>query len=159
MEMEMLPFKNPLGRPLKYTPKEMVEKFTEYAQWCNDHPLQENSRTDYQKGFSDTTAYKPRRVSIEGFLVYIGCTWDWWQHLDDGKRKAEFFKVKASIREYCETYQKEMASAGLLNANIISRLLGLAEKQEVKQTGENVTIVVKSEEEKEKIEGLGELGV
>ncbi len=155
----MLPFKNPLGRPLKYTPKEMVEKFTEYAQWCNDHPLQENSRTVYQKGFSDTTAYKPRRVSIGGFLVYIGCTWDWWSHLDESKRGAQFFKVKTSIREYCETYQKEMASAGLLNANIISRLLGLADKKETKIEGEQLTIVVKSEEDKAKIEDIGNIGI
>lgn len=155
----MLPFKSPLGRPLKYTPKQLAEEFVKYAQWCEDHPLEARVRVDYAKGFSDTTAYKPRRVSIGGFLVYIGGTWDWWSHLNTRKRGEEFVKVKSSIKEYCETYQKEMASAGLLNANIISRLLGLADKKETKVEGENLTIVVKTEEDKAKIEAIGNIGI
>ena len=155
----MLPFKSPLGRPLKYTPKQLAEEFVKYTQWCETNPLEARVRVDYAKGYSDTTDYRPRRVSIEGFLVFIGGTWDWWSHLDESKRGAEFFKVKASIKEYCETYQKEMASAGLLNANIISRLLGLADKKETKIEGEQLTIVVKSEEDKAKIEDIGNIGI
>lgn len=155
----MLPFKSPLGRPLKYTPKQLAEEFVKYAQWCEDHPLEARVLVNYTKGFSDTTAYKPRRVSIGGFLVYIGGTWDWWSRLNTRKRGEEFVKVKSSIKEYCETYQKEMASAGLLNANIISRLLGLADKKETKVEGENLTIVVKTEEDKAKIEDIGNIGI
>lgn len=155
----MLPFKSPLGRPLKYTPKQLAEEFVKYAQWCVDHPLEARVRVDYAKGFSDTTNMRPRRVSVEGFLVYIGGTWDWWSRLNTRKRGEEFVKVKSSIKEYCETYQKEMASAGLLNANIISRLLGLADKKETKVEGENLTIVVKTEEDKAKIEAIGNIGI
>ena len=54
---------------------------------------------------------------------------------------------------------REMASAGLLNANIISRLLGLADKKETKIEGEQLTIVVKSEEDKAKIEDIGNIGI
>lgn len=157
--MEILQYKSPLGRPLKFTPKQLTEEFAKYVQWCQDNPLSESQRTDYQKGFADTTAYKPRRISIDGFLVFIGCSRDWWTHLEDGKKGPEFFKVKASIKEYCETYQTEMASAGLLNANIISRLLGLTDKQEVKNTGEREIVVVKSEEERQKLEDIGNLGI
>ena len=52
-----------------------------------------------------------------------------------------------------------MASAGLLNANIISRLLGLADKKETKIEGEQLTIVVKSEEDKAKREDIGNIGI
>lgn len=155
----MMQFKSPLGRPPKYTPKQLAEEFSNYVQWCKDNPLSENQRTDYQKGYADTTAYKPRRISIEGFRIWLGCSDTWWERLDERKGGEQYVAVKKAIKEYCETYQKDMASAGLLNANIISRLLGLSEKQEVKQTGQQAVYIVKSEEEKEKVEDIGELGV
>ena len=99
----------------------------------------------------------PRLVSVGGFLVWIGEDARWYSELEKGKEGERFSKVKAYIREYCENYQKEMASANIFNANIISRLLGLADKKEV--AVDAPTIVVKSEEEKGKIENIGGLGV
>ena len=52
-----------------------------------------------------------------------------------------------------------MATAGVFNANIVSRLLGLADKKAVEAAGEGITIVVKSEEEKDKLQNINELGV
>ena len=81
----------------------------------------------------------------------------WWSQLEKGKHGAEFSRVKARVRVYCEEYQKAMASSGVFKENIISRLLGLADKKEV--AVDAPTIVVKSEEEKGKIEKIGGLGV
>ena len=78
-----------------------------------------------------TTETIPRLVSIGGFLVFIGEGSSWWTNLEKRKRKADFIRVKALIRDFCESYQKEMASANIFNGNIISRLLGLADKQQV----------------------------
>ena len=66
-------------------------------------------------------------------------------------------RVKAHIKKYCETIQIDMAAAGLLKENIISRLLGLADKKAV--TTDGVKIVVESQEQKEAIESLGNLGI
>lgn len=134
--MTSLPFKNPIGRPLKYTPDKLLEKFQEYVQWCNDNPIIVKTSVDGVSGngaqYGNTTKEeKPRLVSIEGFLIFIGGTWPWWKRLEEGKRKDEYCKVKDLIRVFCESYQKEMASAGIFNANIISRLLGLADRQQV----------------------------
>lgn len=156
--MEMLPLKNPLGRPPKYTPKQLWEEFEKYVQWCKDNPLADEINTEYAKGYSNSRNIKPRRLSVEGFQVWCGCSDSWWANLDKSKRAAEFLRVKTAIKKYCETYQIEMASAGLANGNIISRLLGLADKHEVKM-GESVTIVVKNEDEKKKIEDIAEVGV
>ena len=127
-----------LGRPLKYTPQQLAEKFAEYVEWEKEHPIRikttETSTSvqgiPYGK---EAVEEKPRLVSIEGFCIWLGEARRWWDELDndDRKRKDEFARVKAKIREYCEKYQKEMASSGLFNANIISRLLGLADKQQV----------------------------
>lgn len=127
------PFNYKLGRPLKYTPEELLEKFREYIDWAKANPIVigrtesgSTSRGSYDK---DVIEKKPRLVSIGGFLVFLGSGFDWWQSLDRSKAEGEnFSRVKTFIRDYCEQYQKEMATTELFNANIISRLLGLADK-------------------------------
>jgi len=157
------PFNYSLGRPLKYQPEELLEKFREYLVWAKDNPIAVgHSEKSYARDGGtygkETEELKPRLVSISGFLVHIGATRDWWDGLGLRKRSAEFIRVKSFIREYCENYQKEMATNDIFNANIISRLLGLADKKEVKTDGTPI-IVVNSQEEKKKIEGIGDIGV
>lgn len=129
-------FANKGGRPLNYTPEELATKFDEYVRWCQDNPIvlgseEKSTAVDGTKYGKQTIEQKPRLVSIGGFLVYIGEDMSWWHRLDTRKAKEKFIKVKGYIREFCESYQKEMASAGIFNGNIISRLLGLADKQAV----------------------------
>ena len=130
--MDMIPVHNPLGRPLKFSPQQLAEKFAEYVQWCQDHPFKDESRVDYANGnFAATEAPKPRRISIAGFIAYLGTIKSWWEMLDKGVHGEEFLYLKEYIKNYCESSQADMASAGLLKENIISRLLGLADKQAV----------------------------
>ena len=162
MGIPLKPFINPLvGRPLHFTPKQLAEKFGEYVAWCEENEIELGER---QKGIAPggyvdktTTNYKQRLISIHGFLVYIGKTARWWGELSNGKQGDKFSVVKAHITEYCEDYQKEMAAAGIFNANIISRLLGLADKKEL--TGESINIIVNSPEEKQKIESMKDMQI
>ena len=126
------------GRPLKYTPKELAEKFVEYVEWCKNNPIilgteVKNTSVDGREYGNTTKEMKPRLVSVAGFLVFIGESSRWWGELNDSKRQ-DFSVVKALIREYCEAFQKEMAANNIFNGNIISRLLGLADKQQVETT-------------------------
>lgn len=149
-----------MGRPLKFTPKQIQEKFLEYVQWCKDNPIilkttVEATSVDGTKYGNDTINTKPRLISIGGFLVFIGATRQWWSDLDDSKTE-NFSDIKALIRDFCEEYQKEMASAGIFNGNIISRLLGLVEKQQQEHKIEN-RIVVDSKEQADKIARISQL--
>lgn len=148
-----------LGRPLKYSPKQLAVKFAEYVEWCKNNPIvigtkTENTAVDGTPYGSRTYEEKPRLVSIGGFLVYIGATRSWWGELD--RSKQDFSAVKNLIREFCESYQKEMASAGIFNGNIISRLLGLADKQQVDNNTET-RIIVETKEQAEKLRNLANL--
>lgn len=162
MGIPLKPFINPLaGRPLHYTPKQLAEKFEEYVKWCEENEIELGER---QKGIASggyvdktTTNYKQRLISVHGFLVFIGKSKRWWTELSDGKQGDKFSTLKDSITSYCEDYQKEMAAAGIFNANIISRLLGLADKKEL--TGESINIIVNSPEEKQKIEGMKDMQI
>ena len=152
------------GRPLNYTPEELLEEFNNYLNWAKANPIEavfQTSGVNYSGDSFGNTNKKiiPRLISVSGFLVHLGQTESWWSHLEDGKRAEEFFKVKDKIKNYCETYQKEMASAGLFKENIVSRMLGLKDKKEVEQSGEGWNIVVNSKEEKQKIEGLKDMDI
>jgi len=157
------PFRYTLGRPLKYQPAELLEKFQEYVDWAKANPISVgHTERNYAKDGGiygkELEERKPRLVSISGFLVHLGLERSWWDNLGTGKRGEEFLRVKSFIRDYCENFQKEMATNDIFNANIISRLLGLADKKEVKADLTPV-IVVNNQDEKKKIEGIGEIGV
>ena len=135
--MEMMPVHNPLGRPPKYTPAELVEKFDEYVKWCQDHPYKDENRVDYANGnYAASASPKPRRISVTGFQLFCGCSDTWWENLDKRSDGEDFVAVKKYIKNYCETSQTNMAAAGLLKENIISRLLGLADKQQQQVSGQ-----------------------
>ena len=163
------PFRNPYkqkGRPLHHTPEELSAEFEKYVKWCLDNPIvisKTISKTprSTEGGTAvdiDEVETKPRLIGIGGFLVWLGEDEKWWEKLDKGSTYAEeFFGVKSRIRVYCEDYQKAMASNGVFKENIISRLLGLADKKAVSTEG--VTIVVESPEQKDKMENIGNLGV
>ena len=160
------PFNYKLGRPLKYQPDELLVKFQEYITWAKEHPIPivrkvTNTTTKGDTYGSDSIERKPRLLSISGFLVFIGAGSDWWQSLDrDGAKRADAFsRVKDFIREFCQSYQKEMASADIFNANIVSRLLGLADKKDITSGGDKLTIVVESPEQKEKLENMKDLDI
>lgn len=162
MGIPLKPFINPLaGRPLHFTPKQLAEKFEEYVKWSEENVIEIGER---QKGIASggyvdktTTNYKQRLISVHGFLVFIGKSKRWWTELSDGKQGDKFSTLKDSITSYCEDYQKEMAAAGIFNANIISRLLGLADKKEL--TGESINIIVNSPEEKHELENMKDLNI
>lgn len=162
MGIPLKPFINPLvGRPLHFTPKQLAEKFGEYVQWCEDNVMEfeEKQKGLQGNGYVDKTTktFKQRLISVHGFLVFIGKTKRWWSQLSEGKQGEKFSYLKESITEYCEDYQKELAASGHYNANIISRLLGLADKKEL--TGESINIIVNSQEEKEKLDGMKDMQI
>lgn len=130
---EILPFRNPygkVGRPLNYTPQRLAEKFAEFVEWCRTHPIPITETTiSARADVFEKTRKAPRMVSVGAFLVFLGEDKSWWSRLDTRENGEEFVNLKSRISTFCENYQIEMASTGLFKENIISRLLGLADKQ------------------------------
>ena len=150
---------NPLGRPPIYTPEGLWEKFEEYISWAEENPYYATSRTDYANGFADTREAKIHRISLEEFFLFAGTSRRWWSEIQTGKNGEAFSEVKENIKNFCESWQKNVASAGLLNANIISRLLGLVDKKEVDHKGEERVLIMGSKEEAEKVASIKDLDV
>ena len=117
-----------VGAPRLYESAELLQAAVfEYFEWIENNPL-----TSEKVGFSYGAAVKTeithvRAMTKIGLAMFLGIT---TQTLQDWKKTREDLKPIIEWAESCIWNQKfEAAGAGLLNANIISRELGLADKQ------------------------------
>lgn len=113
------------GPQAKASPALLWAACCEYFELIESNPLQEEKLFSSKMGVERAVTSKMRAMSLRGLLVFIGLTRAEWNDLAD----ADGFKI------ICETAENTMyaqkfagAAAGLLNANLIARDLGLFEK-------------------------------
>lgn len=148
-----------VGRPRKIaTPEKMMEIFKEYLEDRMSRPLISKEEESGMVGESSVEKEKKKAkshpLSIGDFCIFCGCSREWWASLPE-----EFSQVKRYISNYIFHYQLKGAESGEFNANIVARELGLADKKQVETTGDNITIVVRSAEEKRKLDDMAKLGI
>ena len=122
------------GPGLKFeTPEDLQAACFEYFDWVDENPLWE------MKVFGTGLQAKlprPRAMTIRGLCGFIGLARRAW----DNYHKSDGFKEVCEMAEDIMFDQKFAgAAAGLFNAAIIARDLGLADKREV---DENLTVEV-----------------
>jgi hypothetical protein len=104
----------------------------EYFQWVEDNPLTEYKVAQFQGAPVSMELPKMRAMTIAGLCTFIDIdetTWRDWRKSDD------FSTVIARVERIMYTQKFTGAAADLLNANIISRELGLADKQDLNHSG------------------------
>ena len=145
------------GRPRKFKPADLLDEFQNYIQDRMSNPIVEKEEEIGVVGKNPSAKTKekshPQLLSIADFCVSLGCSRNWWNELPD-----EYLGVKSHISTYIDNFQLKGASIGVFNANIVSRLLGLKDKTEL-TGGDGLTIVVKSQEEKDKLDNMGGLSI
>ena len=158
MENLFVPFKPQMGRPRKYTPKQLLAKFEEYIEDRLHRPIIEKetefARHDEHRSEKESKVSHPQLLSIGDFCIFLGTYRAWWNQLPE-----DFSIVKHHIATYIEQYQVKGASIGVFNANIISRLLGLTDKKDITSNGETIQAIVQSQEQKEKLDNIKELDI
>ena len=145
------------GRPRKVkTPQELMKIFLEYVKDREERTIH---LMETEVGVvGDNTIQKDKNkkknypLTILDFQVYLGVGEHWFNQLPE-----EFSYIKSIITNYIKSHQMNGSLIGEYNANIISRMLGLAEK--VEHTGETATIIVRDASEKKKIETLSDLTI
>lgn len=117
------------GRKLPYaTGDDLWEACVEYFEWVDGNPLHEAKAFAYEGDVTVEALPRMRAMTITGLCLFLGIgatTWkEWRQHaaLHDACEQ-----VEAVIR----TQKFEGASAGLLNASIVGRELGLADRHDL----------------------------
>jgi len=115
------------------SPEMMWEAACEYFQWCEDNPL-------YEKDWVGKDAYevdkpKMRPFTMQGLCRHLDCNTEYFRQFK-GRIKdndpQDFSRVITRIEETIYEQKFAGAASGFLNANIISRDLGLIDKKDLK---------------------------
>lgn len=111
----------------------LLEACEDYFEWVQENPLYEAKLVSFEGISSLEEIPKMRAMTVEGLCLFIDIssrTWRLWK---------ETRQDLLPILEWAEGNIRQQkfsgAAAGLLNASIISRDLGLADKQEITGPG------------------------
>lgn len=166
------------GRPLSYTPKQICEEFDHYVKDLQETPIEVSvtyKQAKKRKHGQDETEGEqasqiqtrletfPRCPRVSDFVCrWLGKDMSWWANIANEERNKNwkmFSSIKVKISTYCRSVKLDGAEVGIFNAQIVSRELGLTDKQQVEQTTKSVQIVVDNAEDakemKELIDGTG----
>jgi hypothetical protein len=143
---EIAPFP---GRPRKFaTADDLWQHFLQYAQFMDENPWVSSEVKVVDKSAELVEVPKKLPYSMTGFCIYLGVGDAYFrQYKANNKATPEGFQtVIERIMKSVEMQQIQGASAGFFNANIISRVLGLADKQDV------TTKVIRVQQEEEEVD-------
>jgi len=116
------------GRPKKFdSPEHLWGCAIEYFEWVEANPLQEEKLFHYQGEVKKETVSKMRAMTVSGLCIFLGIG---ETTLRDYRDNPQFSRVVHEIDSVMRTQKFSGAAADMLNANIIARDLGLADKQE-----------------------------
>lgn len=126
-------------KPKAYTPETLWQKFKEYREWVKENPLKSQKTFMYQGEIVKTDEPRMRIMSIEGFCVYADIVrhvfYD-YEAVPDGS----YLHTCKRIRDEIDAQNLEGGSAGLLDAMIVVRKLGLKEKTDMTTDGEKINV-------------------
>lgn len=119
-------------KPIFPDPENLWDAACQYFDWVDANPLYEDKLVTFQGMASHEPVAKMRAMTISGLCIFLGISQQAWSEyrLRDG-----FGEVTREIEDIIRDQKFTGAAADLLNANIIARDLGLADKSEL--TGPN----------------------
>jgi hypothetical protein len=131
-------------KPIFATPEQMWEACIEYFEWVEANPLHESQAFAYQGTVKVEALPKMRAMTITGLCIFLDIVRSTW---DEYRTREGFAEVLTRAEEIIRAQKFEGAAAGLLNANIIARDLGLADKNELTgKGGEPVQIIISGQD-------------
>lgn len=119
------------GRKPLFTPETLWDAAAQYFAWVEENPLYEDKLVTFQGEATHEPVAKMRAMTLTGLFIFLDISHQAWAEYSS---REGFGEVTDQIKAVIRTQKFEGASADLLNANIIARELGLADKTEL--TGE-----------------------
>lgn len=114
-------------KPIFADAEELWTACTEYFQWMDANPLQEAKAFAYQGDVKVESLPKMRAMTISGLCIFLDISVQAWSEY---RTREGFGEVTTQVDEIIRTQKFQGAAADLLNANIIARDLGLADRSE-----------------------------
>jgi hypothetical protein len=110
-------------------PADLLAVAVEYFEWAENTPIAEEELFHFRGEIIRESRNKVRAFSKRGFSTYLGIS---YATLDSYRtRGPEWAEVLDLIEQVIYTQKFEHAAAGTLNAVLISRDLGLADRSEI----------------------------
>lgn len=100
----------------------------EYFEWVDANPLYEDKLTSFQGVNTHEPVAKMRAMTVEGLCLFLDIS---KQAYGEYRQRNGFGDVTSRIDAVIRSQKFAGAAADLLNANIIARDLGLADKSEL----------------------------
>lgn len=162
-------FRTKHGRKKLFSdPKILWQEACKYFDWCDNNPLKTVEQARGSRRIVDVPKGKGKKQPEDTGLIDIplmrAYTWDGLElylgisslrHYKTGEDYKDFLQVITHIEKIIYTQKFTGAAAGLLNANIIARDLGLSDKQELTgKDGESLFGNISDEKAKEIAEKL-----
>ena len=122
-------------KPIFATPDDLWGAACEYFEWVEENPLRETKLFSYEGEIIEGEIPKMRAMTIQALCFFIGISRQGWSEY---KAKQDFSEIVEEIEAVIFSQKFEGASGGFLNASIISRELGLADKQDITTNGESI---------------------
>jgi hypothetical protein len=118
------------GRPAKFpTPQDMWNRACDYFKWAESKYFKEDKLASDCGSPKVVQVNKMRAFTQEGLCLFIGLDTETFRRYGTGENGAGAFKeVVGLIKMVIREQQFTGAAADLLNANLISKALGLHEK-------------------------------
>lgn len=114
--------------PIFATPDQLWDAAAEYFEWVEGNPLWEDKVTSFQGVNTHEPIAKMRAMTISGLCIFLDIDQSTW---GEYRGRKDFSSVTTRVEEIIRTQKFAGAAADLLNANIIARDLGLADKSEL----------------------------
>lgn len=115
-------------KPIFADPDRLWQAATEYFEWVEANPLHEDKLVTFQGVATHEPVAKMRAMTIAGLCLFLDISHQAWSEY---RQRQGFGEVTEAIEQVIRTQKFTGAAADLLNANIIARDLGLADKSEV----------------------------
>lgn len=123
--------------PVIKNPEHMIEEAIAYFDWAFNNPTPEKVIGWYEGAATEHTIYHPRALTIAGFCSYLGVGRNEWHRWK--REREELLPAMSWVEAQMFDQKFNAAAAGLLNANIISRELGLADTVDHRSTDGTMT--------------------
>jgi len=118
--------------PIFSDPEQLRNACYEYFEWVEENPLYEEKIFHSQGMITKDTVTKMRAMTVSGLCLFLDICENTWANY---KKQPDFLSITLEVEKVIYNQKFTGASADLLNANIIARELGLADKQQNEHTG------------------------
>ena len=110
------------------SPDALKKECLAYFKWVEENPLYSVEVVKIKDRAELVPVPKLRAMTLRGLCVFLGIKLQTWLNY---REREEFFDIITRVEEMIYAQKFEGAAGGMLNANIIARELGLADKSEL----------------------------